>query len=78
MSRRLTLRRTLVLGIVGLLAAVTVAIGVFSALALDGFLLARLDKQLGFTVGRSEDAFIDHGEGFPAPPPPSDLLNVPG
>lgn len=78
MTRRLTLRRTLVLGIVALLAAVTVVIGLFSALALDGFLLARLDKQLGFSVGRSEDALVDNGQGFPGPPPPSDLLNVPG
>ena len=76
----MTLRRTLVLGIVALLAAVTIVIGLFSALALDGFLVARLDKQLGFTVGRSEDAVDDYPQpgGPGSNPPPSDLLNVPG
>lgn len=76
----MTLRRTLVLGIVALLAAVTIVIGLFSALALDGFLVARLDKQLGFTLGRSEDAVDDHPTkpGSGENPPPSDLLNVPG
>jgi len=83
MTRRLTLRRRLVLGIVALLAAVTIVIGVVSVLALQGFLVARLDTQLLAATSRSQDAFDGHGEGggpgFPGDrPPPSTLLNLPG
>lgn len=82
MSRRLSLRRRLVLGIVALLTAVTIVIGVVSVLALQGFLVARLDKQLIAATSRSQDAFNEHGGGQPEfpddRPPPSELLNIPG
>ncbi|MCU1411200.1 MAG: hypothetical protein JWR04_1907 [Rhodoglobus sp.] len=81
MTRRLTLRRRLVLGIVALLAAVTIVIGVVSVLALQGFLVARLDTQLLAATNRSQDVFDGHGggPGFPGSrPPPSTLLNLPG
>jgi two-component system OmpR family sensor kinase len=74
--RRLTLRRRLVLGIVGLLAAVTVVIGVVSVLALQGFLIARLDDQLTQATGRSQNAF--EGGANPTRPRPSDLVALPG
>ncbi|CAN5199802.1 HAMP domain-containing sensor histidine kinase [soil metagenome] len=82
MTRRLSLRRRLVLGIVALLAAVTVVIGVVSVLALQGFLVARLDSQLTAATNRSQDAFEGHGPDAPLfageRPPPSVLLNLPG
>ncbi|MGX5680970.1 sensor histidine kinase [Schumannella luteola] len=79
MTRRLTLRRTLVIGIAGLLAAVTIVIGVASVLALRGFLVSRLDAQLTAATGRSENAF-DQGEGQGSGdrPPATQLLGVPG
>ncbi len=82
MTHRLTLRRRLVLGIVALLAAVTVVIGVVSVLALQGFLVARLDTQLLAATSRSQDAFDGRDEGQPGfpgnRPPPAALLNLPG
>lgn len=82
MSGRLTLRGRLVLGIVALLAAVTIVIGVVSVLALQGFLVARLDMQLVAATSRSQDAFNGHGSGQPDfpdnRPPPSELLSIPG
>jgi two-component system OmpR family sensor kinase len=82
MSRRLTLRRRLVLGIVALLAAVTIIIGVASVLALRGFLVGRLDTQLDAVTNRSQDAFEARGPDVSLlpgePPPPSALLNLPG
>jgi len=75
---RLTLRRRLVLGIVALMAAVTIVIGVLSVVALNGFLLARLDKQLTSATDRSQDAFHGGGEGGGLGPPPSDILKIPG
>jgi two-component system OmpR family sensor kinase len=78
---KLTLRRRLVLGIVALLAAVTVIIGVISVLALQGFLLGRLDEQLTAATDRSQLA-VD-GPGGPGddpsgPPPASGFLALPG
>ena len=73
---RFTLRRRLVLGIVGLLAAVTIVIGVLSVLALQGFLVGRLDDQLTQATGRSQVAF--EGGGNPGRPRPSDLVVLPG
>ncbi len=78
MTRRLTLRRTLVIGIVGLLAAVTLLIGVFSVLALRGFLVGRLDDQLTAATGRSQGAITDSPEGDGDRPPASQFLGVPG
>ncbi|MDO7880943.1 sensor histidine kinase [Salinibacterium soli] len=81
MTRRLTLRRTLVIGIAALLAAVTVVIGVASVLALRGFLVDRLDDQLTAATGRSENAFdqgAGQGEDPGSRPPATQLLGVPG
>jgi len=78
MNRRLTLRRRLVIGIVALLAAVTVIIGVVSVVALQGFLVNRLDNQLTAATGRSQDAFEG---GPPSPGNPGDrpeFLALPG
>lgn len=57
--RPLTLRRRLVLGIVALLAALTIVIGVVSVFALQGFLLNRLDAQLDAATNRSQGSFDD-------------------
>lgn len=58
MTRRsVPLRRRLVLGIAGLLAAVTLVIGVLSVLALQQFLVGRLDNQLIAATGRTQEAF---------------------
>ena len=77
LRRPLTLRRRLVLGIVALLAAVTVVIGVLSVVALQGFLVGKLDKQLLAATSRSQGAFDDNhqnnngGDGFDGPRPPA-------
>ncbi len=78
---RPTLRQRLVFGIVALLAAVTIMIGVVSVLSLQRFLVARLDDQLTGASQRSQDAFdrrsIDpNNPGGPAPPA-SEFLAVP-
>jgi len=81
--RKLTLRRRLVIGIVALLAAVTVTIAVVSVVALQGFLVHRLDVQLTAATDRSQHAV----EGMPGRPdfpdgatrpPASEFLGVPG
>lgn len=72
MSRRITLRGRLVLGIVALITAVTIVIGVLSVVALQGFLVSRLDTQLTAVTDRSEGAF-----DLAVRPPPSALLKVP-
>lgn len=74
---RLSLRRTLVLGIVALLAAVTIVIGVVSVLALQGFLVGRLDDQLTRANGRSQGAF-EGRQDQGGRPPASEFLAVPG
>ncbi len=77
---RITLRRRLVLGIVGLLAAVTILIGVVSVLALQGFLVGRLDNQLVSAGQRSQNAVEgrpgEPGGGNPRPPA-SEFLALP-
>lgn len=62
--RRPTLRRRLVVGIVALLTAVTLVIGVVSTVLLRGFLLGRLDGQLQSAIERSERAFAGQGGDF--------------
>lgn len=74
---RITLRNRLVLGIVALLAAVTIVIGVVSVLALQGFLVGRLDQQLGSATNRSQGAF-ERSPGGNGQRPPSDLVALPG
>ena len=79
MTRRLTLRRRLVFGIVGLLALVTVLIGVFSVFALQGFLVGRLDAQLTAATGRSQEAFEGRpNDDFGGRPPAGEVLALPG
>jgi len=60
---RWSLQRRLVLGIVALLAVVSVAIGAASALVLRQNLLDRLDQQVVASVGFSADG--DNGGGLP-------------
>ncbi|MDQ1606446.1 MAG: two-component system, OmpR family, sensor kinase [Microbacteriaceae bacterium] len=52
-----SLRRRLVLAIVGLLAVVSVVIGVVSVFALQSYLTGRLDTQLGIAINRTEGGF---------------------
>ena len=52
---RWSLRRRLVLVVVGLLAAVAVVIGAVSVLVLQSSLMGRLDQQLGQSNGRSQN-----------------------
>ncbi|MFM9920501.1 sensor histidine kinase [Lacisediminihabitans sp. H27-G8] len=54
---RWSLRRRLVLAVVGLLAIVAIVIGSVSVLALQGFLMNRLDGQLNAANGRSQTGF---------------------
>jgi two-component system OmpR family sensor kinase len=54
---RWSLRRRLVLAIVGLLAVVSVVIGVVSVFALQSYLMGRLDTQLGIAINRTEGGF---------------------
>lgn len=76
--RRLTLRGRLVLGIVALLAAVTLVIGVVSVLALQGFLVGRLDSQLTAATTRTQDAFEGRPDGPAAVrPPASEFVGIP-
>lgn len=83
MTRRSpSLRRRLVIGIAGLLAAVTLVIGVLSVLSLQQFLIGRLDTQLLAATGRTQEAFDNDRPGRgddddrPGDPPPS--IDLPG
>jgi two-component system OmpR family sensor kinase len=62
------LRRRLVLGIVALLAAASLIVGVVSVLALRGFLMERLDEQLAAATGRTQLASSGDAETAPRPP----------
>jgi len=64
--RRWSLRRRLALAVVGLLAAVAIVIGAVSVLALQGFLMTRLDTQLTAATGRSQGGFGGGVEGSSA------------
>jgi two-component system OmpR family sensor kinase len=54
---RWSLRRRLVVAVVGLLAAVSIVIGAVSVVALQEFLMSRLDGQLTSATDRSEGGF---------------------
>jgi two-component system OmpR family sensor kinase len=56
-TRPRTLRARLLVALVALLATVSAVIGLVSVVALDRFLLGRLDDQLTFAVTRSKTAF---------------------
>ena len=62
-----TLRRRLVVAIVGLLAAASIIVGLVSVLALRGFLMDRLDSQLAAATGRSQSAVSGNDGGAPSP-----------
>ncbi len=67
-----SLRRRLVLSIVGLLALGAIVIGLVSALTLQGFLMTRVDNQLRASAGRAQN-FEQGGGGQPNAQP-----NFPG
>ncbi len=84
---RVTLRTKLVVGIVALLTAVSIGIGVISVVALETFLVGRLDGQLKAATGRSEDAFgpgqgppgaVQGDQGAPGTPGADDVVVLPG
>ncbi|MGJ8721485.1 MAG: sensor histidine kinase, partial [Salinibacterium amurskyense] len=74
----LSLRKRLVLGSAALIALAAILIGVVSVLALQGFLIGRLDTQLSSASNRSQGALegsqIDSGQR----PPARDLVALPG
>jgi two-component system OmpR family sensor kinase len=65
--RRWSLRRRLALAVVGLLAVVSIVIGAVSVIALQGFLMNRLDDQLTAATGRSQGGFGPPGTGTGSP-----------
>lgn len=71
-----TLRRRLVVAIVGLFAVVSVIVGAVSIVTLRDFLIDRLDSQLGAATLRSENAIISIGPG--SAPEASGYLSIPG
>lgn len=76
---KLSLRKRLVLGSAALIALAAVLIGVVSVLALQGFLIDRLDAQLISATSRSQDALDGRvGEKNQVPPPTRDFLALPG
>ncbi|CCE76660.1 two-component system, sensor kinase [Clavibacter nebraskensis NCPPB 2581] len=70
-ARGMTLRRRLVLSVVGLLALASILIGSVSILALRTSLMQQVDQQLQATAARSQD-FVDRDPGgygsFPGAP----------
>ncbi|MBH0117337.1 HAMP domain-containing protein [Salinibacterium sp. NG253] len=75
----LSLRNRLVLGSAALIALAAVLIGVVSVLALQGFLVNRLDVQLESAANRSQGALDIRDTNDPAQPPPArDYLALPG
>ncbi|MHC5795056.1 sensor histidine kinase [Lacisediminihabitans sp. FW035] len=71
---RWSLRRRLVLAVVGLLAIVAIVIGSISVLALQGFLMGRLDGQLNAANGRSQTGF-GGPPGAPSDDPTSQTIS---
>ncbi|MCU1547016.1 MAG: two-component sensor histidine kinase, partial [Homoserinimonas sp.] len=69
-AKRWSLRTRLVVSIVALLAAASVIVGLVSVLALQGFLMDRLDRQLTAATGRSEVAIDGDFGGELVPPVP--------
>lgn len=75
--KRQSLRRRLVVSVVGLLALVSIIIGTVSVLVLQGFLVGRLDQQLKATTARTQRAFIQgQGQGLGRNTP--GFLAIPG
>lgn len=65
-----TLRRRLVVAIVALLATVSIIIGAVSTLALNGYLLSRLDSQITSATNRFQ-IVVDRPDNSSYPQPPS-------
>ncbi|MDO9397040.1 MAG: HAMP domain-containing sensor histidine kinase, partial [Herbiconiux sp.] len=59
----MTIRRTLILSVLGLIALAGVIIGLVSTVALNGFLLSRLDSQLHEASSRTISALSGQGPG---------------
>ena len=80
--RTWTLRRRLVLGILLLLAAVSIAIGSVSTIALHGYLVQRLDSQVAAATSRLQGVIDDpdgRGDGGrPDRPGPGQFLPLAG
>ncbi|CAO1649680.1 HAMP domain-containing protein [Salinibacterium sp. NG22] len=75
----LSLRKRLVLGSAALIALAAILIGVVSVLALQGFLVNRLDDQLELATNRSQGALdIRETTDQSRPPPARDFLALPG
>lgn len=68
----MTLRHRLLLSVLGLIALLGVIIGVVSSIALNGFLVNRLDDQLTAATSRSLDFIGGPRPGYPGPDNPPD------
>ncbi|WP_141630056.1 hypothetical protein [Salinibacterium sp. PAMC 21357] len=78
-GRRLSLRKRLVIGSAALIALAAVLIGVVSILALQGFLVNRLDTQLLSASGRSQGALDGRpGGNNQSSPTARDFVALPG
>lgn len=76
---RLTLRRRLIIITAALLAAVILAVGLASVLALRSFMVDRLDAQLSAVSGRTANAIGGPQGGDDGPrPPAASLVVIPG
>ncbi|GAA2238892.1 HAMP domain-containing histidine kinase [Herbiconiux moechotypicola] len=60
----MTLRRTLILSVLGLIALAGVIIGVVSTVALNGYLLGQLDNQLRESSNRTVGSITNQSQGF--------------
>jgi two-component system OmpR family sensor kinase len=79
LGRQLSLRNRLVLGSAALITLAAVLIGVVSVLALQGFLIDRLDGQLISASSRSQGALDGRQESTGQRQPPTrDFLAIPG
>ncbi|HEV7655874.1 MAG TPA: ATP-binding protein [Mycobacteriales bacterium] len=72
----MTLRARLLAALLALLAAVSLIVGVVSVLALNSFLVGRLDSQLAAAVGRIQDG--GPGPSRPTPSPGASGSTAPG
>lgn len=61
------MRTRLLLSIVGVFAAASLVVGIVSVVALQGFLMDRLDQQLASATGRSQDAVGGTAGDAPVP-----------
>jgi len=76
---RWSLRARLLAGLIGLLAAVCIVVGVVTAIALHKYLIGQLDDQLNAAASRA--AGMKHDGQNPFPPPDNtlpDLSRIPG